>query len=419
MKNILVVGSGGREHALAWKLSQSKQVGKLFVAPGNAGTAQIAQNVDIAADNIEELATFAKENDIALTVVGPDNSLALGIVDYFQSQELLIFGPTKNAAEIEWSKTFAKELMKKYDIPTAKYASFTSQEEALKYVQNHSLPLVVKEDGLAMGKGVVICKTLAESEAAMATCKKSGGAVIIEEYLEGTEISAHALCCGSDFLLFPLAQDHKRIGEGNTGPNTGGMGTVCPVPGPLEEIRTIIAKTLNALKLEGREFSGILFPGIMLTKDGPKVLEFNARFGDPETQVFTRLLRGDLLEILEGAAMNRFDDIELRWESGAASCVILASGGYPAEYTAGYEIAGINKISNNDVVIFHAGTKESKGKLVTSGGRVLGVTAAGRDLEQALKLSYEMIKNISFQGMQYRKDIGAQHINKKPEASIN
>ncbi len=291
MKNVLVVGGGGREHALVWKLSQSSRVGNIFVAPGNAGTSQIAQNIPISSTDISALVKYAKQNAVDLTVVGPDNSLSAGIVDGFSEHGLKIFGPTKRAAEIEWSKVFAKKLMSKYNIPTAKYASFASYEPAISYVRESSLPVVVKADGLALGKGVHICESYSEAEKALAAVMQgeefgnSNRRVVIEEYLEGVEVSAHAVCDGNEFLLFPLAQDHKRIGEGNTGPNTGGMGTICPVPGPVREIGEIVGATLRALQKEGRSFSGCLYPGVMLTRDGPKVLEFNARFGDPETQV--------------------------------------------------------------------------------------------------------------------------------------
>lgn len=414
MKNVLVVGGGGREHALVWKLSQSSRVGNIFVAPGNAGTAQLAQNVPISSTDIPALITFAIQNIIDLTVVGPDNSLAAGIVDSFLAHGLKIFGPTKKAAEIEWSKVFAKKLMKKYNIPTAQYASFSSYKSALRYISTTSFPTVIKADGLALGKGVFLCKDLTEAKDALTTVMQAGGArkkVIIEEYLEGVEVSAHAVCDGENFLLFPLAQDHKRIGEGNTGPNTGGMGTICPVPGPVREISEIVRRTLGALQKEGRSFSGCLFPGIMLTAQGPKVLEFNARFGDPETQVYMRLLKDDLLEVLEAATEHRLGDVRLEWRAGAAACIVLASLGYPGEYRQGLEIKGVEENSNNETVIFHAGTTLEGDKVLTAGGRVMGVTATGMNLKEALDLGYKATEKVSFEGKVFRKDIGFQFVS--------
>ncbi len=417
MKNLLIVGSGGREHAIAWKLTQSKKVGEIFVAPGNAGTSQTATNIPIEANNITGLLDFAKTNNIYLTIVGPDNTLALGIVDLFRSAGHKIFGPTKKAAEIEWSKKFAKNLMKKYGIPTADYYSaFSTFSTASQYVNKSKLPIVIKADGLALGKGVFICKTLDEANNALRTILKdkkfgnSGKSVIIEEYLEGKEVSAHAVCDGKSFLMFPLAQDHKRIGENNTGPNTGGMGTICPVPEEADQIYEIINKTLLALKKEGREFTGCLFPGLILTDDGPKVLEFNARFGDPETQSYMRLLKNDLLEVFEAVSEQRLNEFDLQWHSGAAACIVLSSGGYPDHYNIGHEITGLKSLgSNNKVKVFHAGTAVDDDKLVTAGGRVLNVTATGTSLDEALKSAYQAASEIHFKGKQFRKDIGFQY----------
>jgi len=414
MKNVLVVGGGGREHALAWKLSQSNRIGNLFVSPGNAGTAHLAQNIPISSTDIPALIKFAKQNAIDLTVVGPDNSLAAGIVDSFQAHGLKIFGPTKKAAEIEWSKVFAKKLMKKYNIPTAKYASFSSYEPARRYISTTSFPTVIKVDGLALGKGVFICESPKEAKKALTAIMRgkdfgsSGTKIVIEEYLEGIEVSAHAICDGSNFLLFPLAQDHKRIGEGNTGPNTGGMGTICPVPGPVREISGIIRATLEALQKEGRYFSGCLFPGIMHTSKGPKVLEYNARFGDPETQVYMRLLKNDLLEVLEAATEKRLGNVKLEWQTGAAACIVLASLGYPGKYKQGFEIGGIEERSGNETVIFHAGTKLDGDRVLTAGGRVLNVTATGANLGETLELGYKAAGRVSFEGKVFRKDIGFQ-----------
>lgn len=415
MKDVLIVGSGGREHALAWKLSQSKGIGEIFVAPGNAGTSQLATNIPIAADDIVGLLDFAKGKNIHLTIVGPDNTLSLGIVDLFIESELRIFGPTKKAAEIEWSKTYAKDLMKRSGIPTAEYATFSSLSDAKAYVKSTHLPLVVKADGLALGKGVFICNTEQEAIAALNMLMgdkefgNSGSSVVIEEYLEGREVSAHAICDGTNFVLFPLAQDHKRISEGNTGPNTGGMGTICPVPEPIEEIKEITARTLFALKKEGRPFSGCLFPGIILTKKGPKVLEFNARFGDPETQVYMSLLKSDLLELLDAAVDKRLNDITPEWDKGAAASIVLASEGYPNKYPVGLPISGIEQTQNGNVTVFHAGTKISDNQLVTSGGRVLNIVSTGKDLDKALTTAYSAVEKISFKGKTFRKDIGFQY----------
>lgn len=416
MKNVLIVGSGGREHALAWKLSRSKEIGEIFVAPGNAGTVAVATNIPIAASDIIGLHRFAKDNNIHLTIVGPDNALALGIVDRFLLSGLKIFGPTKKAAEIEWSKTYAKHLMKKYDIPTAKYAAFSSAEEAKKYIHTNPFPLVIKADGLALGKGVFICYNIGEAQAALELIMEdkefgsSGTTVVIEEYLDGTEVSAHAICDGTSFALFPLAQDHKRLKEGNTGPNTGGMGTICPVPEPDDAIKEIVSKTLYALEKEGRPFSGCLFPGLMLTKDGPKVLEFNARFGDPETQVYMRLLETDLLELFTAATEKQLGKLEIRWKSGAAACIVLASAGYPNTYKVGLPITGLDAARNNDVVLFHAGTVTNKNQLVTAGGRVLNVTAIGPNLSQAVTTAYTAVEKVSFAGKTFRTDIGFQYL---------
>lgn len=418
MKSVLVIGGGGREHALAWKLSQSANINKLYVAPGNAGTEQLAENVPIQSDDISSLLNFALQNKIDLTVVGPDNSLKAGIADIFQKHGLKIFGPTKKASEIEWSKTFAKQLMTKYGIPTAKFASFSSLNKAASYVSQNKLPIVIKVDGLALGKGVFICHTFADAKKALTSIMSensfgtSGSKVVIEEYLEGTEISAHALCDGDNFILFPLSQDHKRIGEGNTGSNTGGMGTICPVSGPIGEIRRIVSQTLQALKKEGREFSGCLYPGIMLTNDGPKVLEFNARFGDPETQSYMRLLKNDLLEVFTAVTEKRLNTIRLDWSPGTAACIVLASKGYPGKYLKGFEISGLSSISENRIVIFHAGTKTQTGKLFTNSGRVLSVTSKSATLTGAINKAYETVEKISFKGKQFRRDIGHQFLQK-------
>lgn len=414
-KNILIIGSGGREHALAWKVAQSPLLGKLYVSPGNPGTASLVENIAIPVNDIPALAAFAQSHDIHLTIVGPDNTLAEGIVDYFQEKGLAIFGPTKHAAEIEWSKAYAKNLMQKYRIPTAQYAVFSSYSQALTYLKQQVFPVVVKADGLALGKGVFICSTLKEGTAALKTLiqdnllGEAGNRVVIEEYLEGREVSAHAICSGTDFILFHLAQDHKRIGEGNTGPNTGGMGTICPVPEDFSLVAEIVTKTLQALKQEGRPFTGCLFPGLMLTKDGPKVLEFNARFGDPETQVYMRLLKTDLLEALLAASEGTLGKAQLIWEPGAAACVVLASAGYPGSSTKGKVISGLESIAA-PTVVFQAGTAINDDQLVTAGGRVLNVTSTGKTLQEALQNAYNANEQITFPGKQFRRDIGFQYV---------
>ncbi len=412
MKSVLVIGSGAREHALAWKLSQSKRVNNLFVAPGNPGTAAIAQNVSVAATDVGELVKFAQKNTIDLTVVGSDEPLARGIVDEFQLSGLKIFGPTKQAAKIEWSKVYAKKFMKKHGLPTANYAVFQDQVSALTHLKNIEYPTVIKVDGLALGKGVFICQNNVEAKLALTIIfadqrfGDSGQKVVIEEFLTGEEVSAHAICDGKNFVMFPLAQDHKRLGVDDSGPNTGGMGTVAPLTINHEPIRKIIAQTLTALKSEGVEFRGCLFPGIMLTQTGPKILEYNARFGDPETQVYLRLLETDLFELLEAGVNQTLGQSKLRWQRGAAACVVLASKGYPEKSPTGFEITGLETIQNRHIKIFQAGTKENQRRLFTAGGRVLSVTATGEKLEEAVDQAYQAVEQINFEGKTYRPDIG-------------
>lgn len=408
MKKVLVVGSGGREHALAWKLAQSKLVGEVFIAPGNPGTAEVGQNINIQPNEHNQLAVFVKSNDVALTVVGPDQPLADGLVDYFQKKDLRIFGPTKRAAQIEWSKKYAKDFMKKYGLPTAEYATFKDSATAITYIRTAHFPIVIKADGLALGKGVYICYNYEQAKSALKeVVKLPNQAVVIEEFLTGTEVSAHAICDGRNFVLFPLAQDHKRLGDGDTGPNTGGMGTICPVPEEIPGLPEIIDKILRALRKEGRPFTGCLFPGFMLTQQGPKILEFNARFGDPETQVFMRLINEDLYELLESATYGKLRTRNLEVTSDAAACIVLASEGYPGKYKKGDIIKGLEKPRpDTDSVIFHAGTAKSSDGIVTNGGRVLGVTATDHNLQGAVDNSYYSLKKIKFKGRQYRTDIG-------------
>ena len=422
---VLIIGSGGREHALAWKLAQSPRIGKLYVASGNGGTRDMAENIAIETTDIRSLVRFAEEELIDLTIVGPDDPLALGIVDIFQSRGLRIFGPTRAAAKIEWSKAFAKRLMRDRGIPTAPFQIFRKHDRALAYAYKHGAPIVVKASGLALGKGAYPCKTLTEAEEALAEImlkhvhKKAGNEVIIEEFLGGQEISIHAFCdCdGKTFILLPTSQDNKPIGDDDRGKNTGGMGTISPVPWVTPEMlqnieRQIVKPTLNALAEYGRPFTGCLYPGLKITPTGPKVLEFNARFGDPETQSYMRLLKTDLLDILEACVNGKLAELTIEWNKGFAVCVVLASGGYPGEYEKNIPILGINESEKvPGVVIFHAGTIYGD-QLRTSSGRVFGVTAVGETIQESLNRAYEAIRYIKFKNMQYRKDIGAKVIAK-------
>ncbi|MFH1173362.1 MAG: phosphoribosylamine--glycine ligase [bacterium] len=415
--NILVIGSGGREHALAWKLKQSPKIKRLFIAPGNPGTALIGENVFLDILDHQIVINFAKQNQIDLVVIGPDDVLASGLANSLQNAGIKVFGPTKEAAEIEWSKSFAKDLLQRLNIPTAKFETFTEIEKAKRYIQNHDYPLVIKASGLALGKGVMIANNYEE---AMIVLEKmiiqkifgsAGETVIIEEYLQGEEISVHAFCDGETAVLFPAAQDHKRIFDNDKGPNTGGMGTIVPVPTVSKSImdqigKQIVIPILQELKSIGRPFKGVLFPGIMLTKDEPKVLEFNARFGDPETQSYMRILKTDLAEILLACIDGRLDTMEVEWESLSACCIVLASKGYPGNYPKGLPISGIAEAEKMEgIVVFQAGTKLEDGKVMTNGGRVLGVSAIGIGLDEALSKAYEAVEVINFDGKQFRKDI--------------
>ncbi len=417
-KKILIIGDRAREHALAWKLKQSPEAGEIFIAPGNAGTALVGKNVPIEVADIPALLEFAKQEKIDLTVLGSDEPGPLGIVDRFNENGLLIFGPMQKAAEIESSKAFAKQLMREDGIPTAAFEVFTDYDAAVAYANKIGAPCVVKANGLAQGKGAIVCKTLEEARKALREIMvdrvfgDAGKEVVIEEFLEGQEISMHAFSDGETFKLFPTSQDHKPIGEGDTGPNTGGMGTIAPVPWTtaelLEKVKVkVVEPALQGLAKKGNPFAGILYPGLMITPSGSKVLEFNARFGDPEAQVYMRLLKSDLLPILEACATGELDKVDIEWHDGYAACVVIASCGYPNEYKKGFPITGIEKEKKmEDVVVFHAGTKMDNGKLVTSGGRVLSVTATGTTLDEALEKSYAACGVIHFEGMYYRKDIG-------------
>ncbi len=416
---ILVLGSGGREHALVWKLRQSPRVSAVFCAPGNAGIGQDATLVPIGIHEHERIIQFAREEQIDLTVVGPDDALAAGIVDVFTAAGLRIFGPNQRAAQLESSKVFAKEFMRRHGIPTARSESFSESSEALRFAQKSSYPLVVKADGLALGKGVIIAQDLPEAETAIREimeARKFGDAgrqVVIEEFLEGQECSIHALVDGRGYLLFPSAQDHKRALDGDEGLNTGGMGTFSPasriLPPALEaRVRTeVLDRFIAGLKADGIEYRGMLFPGLMITPGGLKVLEFNCRFGDPETQVLLTRLESDLVDLLEATIDGRLAEVPARWKAGAAVCVVMASGGYPGEYAKGLPISGLDQVPAGTTV-FHAGTRRDGEHFVTAGGRVLGVTALAADLPAARARAYEAVAAIHFEGAQFRRDIAVK-----------
>ena len=413
---VLVVGSGGREHAICWKLKQSPKVTGLFCAPGNGGIAQIAQCVDVKATDVDGMVKWAKENAMDFVVVAPDDPLALGMVDALEEAGIPAFGPRANAAVIEASKAFSKELMKKYHIPTARYETFTQLDKALDYIGEQGAPIVVKADGLALGKGVVVAATVDEAKTAareMMEDKKfgqSGSTVVIEECMTGPEVTVLAFADGEHVYPMPASQDHKRAYDGNRGPNTGGMGAISPPPQYTPEIAQrcmdeIFLPTIAALKAEGRPFQGVLYFGLMLTPDGPKVVEYNARFGDPECQAVLSLLDSDLMDIFTACREGTLDQLDLRWKDSAACCLVLASGGYPLDYRKGFPISGLEE-AGKSAVVFHAGTAEKDGQIVTSGGRVLGVTALGDTLDQAIDNAYAAAKPISFTDMHFRTDIG-------------
>jgi phosphoribosylamine---glycine ligase len=418
---VLVIGNGGREHALAWKLAQSPKVARVFCAPGNAGTALLGDNVEIAVEDIDKLLAFAREEGIGLTVVGPEVPLTLGIVDAFRAVGLKVFGPTAKAAELEGSKAFAKDLMAKYNIPTAKYAVFTEAGPAKDYVGRIGAPCVVKADGLAAGKGVIVAMDIntaltAVDEIFDGRFGESGRRVVVEEFLEGQEVSLLAFVDGKTALPMVPVQDHKRIFDGDQGPNTGGMGTYSPPPVFTEELsqevmEQIVKPTVAAMHKEGREFTGVLFTGLILTKEGPKVLEYNARFGDPETQVIMMRLESDLVEIIEAALEQSLDQVELKWSEGAAVCVVLAAGGYPGDYNKGHVITLPKELPDWGMLI-HAGTSLMGGIVLTNGGRVLGVVAKGSDLVEARQRAYQLAEQVSFEDMFYRKDIGDKGLAK-------
>ena len=417
---VLIVGSGGREHAIAWKVAQSKRVDKIYCAPGNAGISEVAECVPIGAMEFDKLVAFAKEKEIDLTVIGMDDPLVGGIVDVFEKEGLRVFGPRKNAAILEGSKAFSKDLMKKYNIPTAAYETFTDPEKALEYLETAKMPIVLKADGLALGKGVLICQTLEEAKEGVKTLmmdKKFGSAgdeIVIEEFMTGREVSVLSFVDGNIVKIMSSAQDHKRAKDGDQGLNTGGMGNFSPSPFYTKEVdefckKYIYQATVDAMKAEGRPFKGVIFFGLMLTPDGPKVLEYNARFGDPEAQVVLPRLENDIVDVFEACIDGTLDQVDLKFDNDRATvCVILASDGYPIEYKKGFPIEGLEKFKGkDDYYVFHSGTKfNENGQIVTNGGRVLGVTATGKDLKEARKKAYEATEWISFENKYMRHDIG-------------
>ncbi len=413
---VLVVGGGGREHAIVHALAKSPKVDALWCAPGNGGIAAEATCVDIKATDVDAMVAFAKENAMDYVVVAPDDPLALGMVDALEAAGIPAFGPHKNAAIIEASKSFSKDLMKKYHIPTAKYEVFTDMEQALAYVRSEGAPIVVKADGLALGKGVVVAQTAEEAEDAVRSMMgdkkfgEAGARVVIEECMTGPEVSVLCFVDGTHFSPMLSSQDHKRAFNNDEGPNTGGMGAFAPSPKYTPEIAqrcvdTIIRPTVEAMAKEGRPFQGCLYFGLMLTPDGPKVVEYNSRFGDPETQPVLSLLKTDLMDIMLACTNGTLDQLDIQWSDGAACCIVMASGGYPASYKKGYAISGLDSVGK-DVLVYHAGTKLEGGKYYTNGGRVLGVTATADTLENAIAKAYDAVHGISFQGAHYRTDIG-------------
>lgn len=416
---VLVVGGGGREHAICWKISKSSKVSKIYCAPGNAGIAEVAECVNIKAMEFDKLAAFAKDNQIDLTVVGMDDPLVGGIVDVFEAEGLRVFGPRKNAAILEGSKAFSKDLMKKYHIPTAAYETFTSPEEAKKYLETSKYPIVLKADGLALGKGVLICET---KENAMAGVNElmldkkfgsAGNTIVVEEFMTGREVSVLSFVDGNTIKIMSSAQDHKRAKDGDQGLNTGGMGNFSPSPFYTDEVDAFCKKyvyqaTVDAMKAEGRPFKGVIFFGLMLTPEGPKVLEYNARFGDPEAQVVLPRMKNDIIDVFEACIDGTLDQIDLQFEDNACVCVVLASDGYPLAYEKGFEITGMENFKDKDgYYLFHAGSKfDENGKIVTNGGRVLGVTATGKTLKEARANAYEATEWVNFDNKYMRHDIG-------------
>lgn len=416
---VLVVGSGGREHAIVTSVAKSPRVDKIYCAPGNAGIAALAECVAIGAMEFDKLVAFAREKEIDFTIIGMDDPLVGGVVDAFEAEGLKVFGPRKNAAILEGSKAFSKDLMKKYNIPTAAYENFTSPEEALTYLETAKMPIVLKADGLALGKGVLICNTLEEAKAGVREImedKKFGAAgntMVVEEFMTGREVSVLSFVDGNTIRIMSSAQDHKRAKDGDEGLNTGGMGNFSPSPFYTKEVdefcrKHIYQATVDAMAAEGRPFTGVIFFGLMLTEDGPKVLEYNARFGDPEAQVVLPRMKNDIIDVMEACVEGKLDTIDLQFEDNAAVCVVLASDGYPVAYEKGFEITGLEKFDGKeDYYCFHAGTKFNEaGKIVTNGGRVLGITATGADLKEARAKAYEATEWVDFANKYMRHDIG-------------
>ncbi|MGI6095540.1 MAG: phosphoribosylamine--glycine ligase [Lachnospiraceae bacterium] len=415
---VLIVGSGGREHAIAASVAKSPKVTKIYCAPGNAGIAEYAECVDIKAMEFDRLVVFAKEKEVDLTIIGMDDPLVGGVVDAFEAEGLRVFGPRKNAAILEGSKAFSKDLMKKYDIPTAAYENFDDPKAALEYLEKADFPIVLKADGLALGKGVLICNTLEEAREGVKTImedKKFGSAgnrMVIEEFMTGREVSVLSFVDGKTIKTMTSAQDHKRAEDGDQGLNTGGMGTFSPSPFYTKEVdefceKYVYQKTVDAMAAEGREFKGIIFFGLMLTEKGPRVLEYNARFGDPEAQVVLPRMKNDIIDVVEACIDGKLDEIDLQFEDNAAVCVVLASDGYPVSYEKGFPIKGLEQFKEKEgYYVFHAGTAFKDGEIVTNGGRVLGVTAKGANLKEARANAYQAVELVEFENKYYRHDIG-------------
>jgi len=415
---VLIIGGGGREHALVWKISSSPKVDKIFCAPGNAGISRIAECVSIRADDVQGLLSFVKHNKIDVTVVGPEAPLVLGISDAFRSEGLKIFGPSKAASKLEGSKAFSKNIMLKYNIPTAEAGVFTDYDNAIEYIRKKGTPIVIKADGLAAGKGVIVAtneKEAADAVKAMMIDMVYGDAgkmIIIEECLTGEEVSFLVFTDGRDIIPMPLSKDHKRVFDNDKGPNTGGMGAYSPVPTISDEMYLsimddIIVPVIEGLEREGYTYEGVLYTGLMITRDGPRVLEFNCRFGDPEAQPIIMRLSSDIMEIIEGVVGRRLGMVNVKWSDSASVCVVMASGGYPDKYRNGKIISGLNDVAGmEDVMVFHAGSANNNENIVTAGGRVLGVTTLGEDIGKAKEKAYEAVSKIYFDGMHYRKDIG-------------
>lgn len=421
---VLIVGSGGREHAIAWKLAQSKAVSKIYCAPGNGGIRQYAECVPIKVDDIARIVDFAREKSIDLVVVGPELPLTLGLVDALEEVGIKAFGPSRKAAEIEGSKAFAKDLLQRYGIPTAKYGVFTDIDTARNFSREMKGPWVIKADGLAAGKGVIICSTSEEADSAIeeimtgTAVGQAGKKIVIEEFLEGEELSILAFCDGKHIIPMVPAQDHKRIFDGDEGPNTGGMGAYTPVPAATSDLMAqidekILQPVMKAMEKEGRPYRGVLYPGLMLTKEGPKVLEFNCRFGDPETQVVLPRLESDLAEIMLAVVEGKLDQADIAWKPQACITVVMASGGYPGSYKTGCPIKGLENEIDKDAIVFHSGTSMKDGQIFTAGGRVLSVTALGKDIAEAREQAYRVVRQISFEGAQYRSDIACRALRRE------